>query len=278
MTGSGRAAIALALNGIRPDSDVWITSSLGTPLRRLSPCVPEAVGRCALPTEAPSGRTAAVVIVHEWGFPHPDRPRILTVARQRGWRVLDDCAHAFAHGLALARAGATVALSLPKFFPVPRGGLLARGPGADGQELAALSQPSSGHDGDAIADWQSGWSIEPPTADPEPMGNRQLDEWQVVPMLRLVGERSAAHVTNWQRLRAITQRFGLTAHDDLPSGVIPQVFRLRTSRQFALARRLADAGVETSPPFYVGWLALPCHADLPDSYFATVERALAAHG
>lgn len=233
-TQSGRDAISRALEGVPSDGEVWISSSVATPLRRLSPCVMEAVSRHARFVDRPTSRTVAVVLVHEWGFPHRERPQILHLASVHGWRVIDDCAHAFAYGLRLAADGATVVFSLPKFFSVRGGGFLAC------TELPA--QPSQ-----AIA----------------PAGK----------LFRTVLTRSAAHVANWHRIDVLAKAFNLSSVDSLANDVIPQVYRLRVRRQFAAQTILRDLGIETTPPFYAGWLALPCHADLPHAYWTSLRVA-----
>ena len=240
VTPSGRDAIALALDGVRPDGEVWITSSVGTALHRLSPCVAQAVSRRARVADRPSDRTVGVVVVHEWGFPHPERDGIVELARQHRWRVVDDCAHAFQHGLDLAQGGATVAFSLPKFLPVASGGLLANPSPLDTQRSFALSP---GAREAAIAD-----------------------------LLRQIPARCAAHVANWQRLDALASARGWSSIDRLTAGVVPQVYRLRIERQLGAQSAAAELGVETTPPFYTGWLALPCHADLPTPYWERIER------
>lgn len=233
LTGSGRDAIAAALEGLPTDGEVWISSSVGTSLRRLSPCIAEAVNRRARSADRPGERTVAAVLVHEWGFPHRDRDRVLRLAAERGWRVVDDCAHAFAYGLELASEGATVAFSLPKLFPVPKGGLLAR---------------------------------------PGPAERPGRDYAVVARLLQDVPSRSAAHRANWRRLDVLAKAAGLSGVDVLADDIIPQAYRLRVRRQFAAQTLLGDAGVETTPPFYVGWIALPCHADLNEEYWAVMER------
>lgn len=233
LTGSGRDAIAAALEGLPSDGEVWISSSVETSLRRLSPCVAEAVARQARFADRPGARTVAVVFVHEWGIPHRDRSAILRLAAERDWRVVDDCAHAFSYGLELAAAGGTVAFSLPKFFPIPRGGILAR----------PRTQGCSGNECTSAAN-----------------------------LVRLVPSRSSAHLANWRRLDALARAAGFSAVDDLADGIIPQVYRLKVRRQFAAQALFAEAGVETTPPFYAGWLALPCHADLNEAYWVDAER------
>lgn len=243
VTPSGRDAIALALADLPSTSEVWIMSSVSTPLRRISPCVAEAVARRARIATAPSPRTRAVLLVHEWGVPYADRDNLIAEATARGWRVIDDCAHAFVYGIALAQRGATVACSLPKFFPVQSGGLLLR-------PLVAESRP------EALRDWTTA-----PAAG-------------ITALRSSAAERAARHVANWRRLEVLASAQHLSAVDRLRSDVIPEVFRLRVARQFAAQAIAHQLGIETTPPFYVGWIALPCHADLPADYWLAVERLL----
>jgi hypothetical protein len=197
----------------------------------------------ARPADSPSERAVGVVVVHEWGFPHRDRSHLLEQARSRGWRVVDDCAHAFAYGLELARSGATVAFSLPKFFDRSSGGLLANPPDV------------------------------PNAATPLHWTKSESAREMVAAILRTVPSRAAAHVANWRRLDALASARGLSALDILQDGVIPEVYRLRVKHQLAAQAAFEREGVETAPPFYAGWVALPCHADLPDRYWEAVRRA-----
>ena len=245
-TPSGRIAIVRALEGVPHDGEVWITSSLDTPLRRIPGCVTWAVGQQAVPSGRPSERTVGVVLVHEWGFPHPQRDLILREARMRGWRAIDDCAHAFILGLILARSGATVVFSLPKFFPIAQGGLLVRPP--------IREYPSAANNTDTLGQWlpASGTAAE-------------------------IARRQERQVRNWYRLDALARRSGLRSVDQIDQGgIVPAVYRLAAARQFAARRIATQYGIETTPPFYTGWIALPCHADLPPAYFAAAEHVFEA--
>ena len=243
MTPSGRSAIAAAFSHLIMGSDVWVTSSVGTPLRRMTPCITQAVGPRARPVDQPSERTRGVLIVHEWGFPHPRLTAITQQARAEGWQVVHDCAHAFIYGLQLAKMGSTVAFSLPKLLPVTNGGLLANGPGYDSGNVGA----GTGRD----RDWLT-----------------SLTEIGTI--------RSTGHVTHWQRLDLVVQAAGLGSLDRLGPGIIPQAYRLRVSKQFAASQSFTSQHIESAPPFYVGWLALPCHADLREDYWQAVEVAIRA--
>src|SRR5262249_10818790 len=143
-----------AFSDLPRDTEVWITTTFDTPPRRITPCVTAAVARVARIATRPGPLTAAVLIVHEWGFPHPRREHIVDRARVRGWRVVDDCAFALPYGIALAGDGASVVLSLPKFFPVRTGGLLLN-PTASVPSPGAAAPASPGPEeveGDRIPD------------------------------------------------------------------------------------------------------------------------------
>ncbi|HVB97165.1 MAG TPA: hypothetical protein VNG11_05500 [Chloroflexota bacterium] len=165
-------------------------------------------------------------------------------AHAEGWIVVHDCAHAFSYGLRLSTTGATVAFSLPKLFPVSSGGLLANGPGFESADVCKSTESDRG--------------------------------W-LTSLLAQASERSTRHVAHWQRLDRIANASGLGSVDHLAPGVIPQAYRLRVTRQFAASQQFASRLIESTPPFYVGWLALPCHANLSDHYWQAVEVALAAY-
>lgn len=72
------------------------------------------------------GRTRAIFLIHYYGFPQPMEP-IQALCRERGFYLLEDCAHAFLSsysGQWLGTFGDAAIFSIRKSLPVPDGGAL----------------------------------------------------------------------------------------------------------------------------------------------------------
>src|SRR6185312_1780874 len=118
----------LAALRLRPDDEVWITTTLGARDRLVSPCVTATAAERGRFAFAPGPRTAAALVIHDYGVIHPELDAIADRCRRHGWPLIEDAAHAFASVDATGcRAGAVgdyALFSLPKFFPLAQGGLL----------------------------------------------------------------------------------------------------------------------------------------------------------
>lgn len=245
VTVSGRAAlrsIVLALR-LRPNDEVWISTTLGARDRLVSPCVTATIARCCRFAFAPGPRTAAALVIHDYGMPHPELDLIADRCRRHGWPLIEDAAHAFASTDAVGRRAGTVGdfalFSLPKFFPLARGGLLL---------------------GAAPTDGDAGREAATITA--------ELARW--LPLAPWIARRRLAH---WQALDRLLGQADLHSALPLPARAIPSLYVFRTPRQFATLRRLRAASVETGPDARAGYVFLPCHQHLTA---ADLERIAAA--
>ena len=137
-TASGRAAIALALRvlGVVPGDRVLV------PTYHCPTMIAPVVRGGALPVFYPiteSGSvdlqwleraalagTRAMIAVHYFGFPQP-MSRLRAFCSANRIALIEDCAHAFfgiSDGAVVGTWGDLAIASLPKFFPVPEGGVL----------------------------------------------------------------------------------------------------------------------------------------------------------
>jgi dTDP-4-amino-4,6-dideoxygalactose transaminase len=137
-TTSGRAAIALALHvlEIAPGDKVLVPTyhcpTMIAPVAR-SGAVP-----MFYPTTASGGAdlewlqsaalagTRAMLATHYFGFPQP-MSRLRAFCDAHRIALIEHCAHAFfgvSEGMAVGSRGDVAIASLPKFFPVPEGGLI----------------------------------------------------------------------------------------------------------------------------------------------------------
>ena len=140
-TTSGRAAIALALRalGIRPGDKVLVPTYHCPTM--IAPVVQAGAHPLFYPITASgeadlewlrravSAGTRAMLAAHYFGIPLP-MSRLREFCDARRIALIEDCAHAFfgvCEGLAVGSWGDLAIASLPKFFPVPEGGLIASG-------------------------------------------------------------------------------------------------------------------------------------------------------
>lgn len=140
-TTSGRAAIALALRmlEIGPGDKVLVPTyhcpTMIAPVVEIGaqpmfyPITASGEVDVEWLRRAPLAGARAVLAVHYFGFPQP-MSRLRTFCDAHRMALIEDCAHAFfgvCEGLAVGSWGDLAIASLPKFFPVPEGGLIASG-------------------------------------------------------------------------------------------------------------------------------------------------------
>jgi dTDP-4-amino-4,6-dideoxygalactose transaminase len=137
-TTSGGAAIALALRvlGIRPGDKVLVPTYHCPTM--IAPVVQSGAQPAFYPITASGGAdlewlqrsapagTRAMLAAHYFGFPQP-MSRLRAFCDAHRIALIEDCAHAFfgvSDGVAVGSLGDLAIASLPKFFPVPEGGLI----------------------------------------------------------------------------------------------------------------------------------------------------------
>lgn len=78
--------------------------------------------------------TRVVIIVHEFGYLYPNIIKLCASLRARGIAIIEDCAHVLgakiSSGLSVGSIGDYSLFSLPKIFPLNKGGLLRVSPTA----------------------------------------------------------------------------------------------------------------------------------------------------
>jgi DegT/DnrJ/EryC1/StrS aminotransferase family len=141
-TPSGRSALGsiLASLGLDPGANVLITNSSGQTY--VSSCVTCTVFNHCRPSRVLDQETKAILVIHEYGFPHPQLSELLEVAHERGIPLIEDCAHSLDSALddrPLGSYGDFAIFSLPKVLPVASGGILVSAAGDAGR----LGAPSA---------------------------------------------------------------------------------------------------------------------------------------
>lgn len=124
---SGRAALdaVLAELALAPGDEVLITNASGQTY--VSACVTCTVFNHCRPSRVLTDRTRAILAIHEYGYPHPELPALVALARARGIALIEDCAHSLdssLDGVPLGSFGDYAIFSLSKVLPVPAGGIL----------------------------------------------------------------------------------------------------------------------------------------------------------
>lgn len=231
-TASGRQALAKILSYLRlgPSDEVWISTTLGDRDRQVSPCVTATVARYCRFAFQPGPRTAAALVIHDFGVPHPDVAAVRDRCRRHGWPLIEDAAHAFAStdsaGRRMGEEANFALFSLPKFFDLAAGGL-----------VMGLPPPAAGIQDGAVAA-------------------------QLAPVLSHTAAIARQRRRNWQRLDRCFAQFGLHSALALTRGSVPSLYLLHTPQQFSIMGRLRSAGIETGPDIHCGRVMLPCHQSL----------------
>src|SRR5215471_6124917 len=145
ITSSGRKAIALILEdcGLKPSDEVLVTTTFNKP--NVSSCVTSMIFNYCKPSRVLSDSTGAVLIIHEFGVPHPQIAQLRSLCHERQFPLIEDCAHAvdsrWPDGPIVGSVGDYVIYSLSKLFPITSGGLvfgLARYPNKDIEETRVV--------------------------------------------------------------------------------------------------------------------------------------------
>ncbi len=118
---SGKTAIYLALNayGMKRADEILVPQYLGG-------WVLNTMNRTAFPTTRETERTKAVFAFHQYGYPQR-MDEITSYARDKGWLVIEDCAHSFSskyHGGNIGTFGDAAIFSFSKNLPTILGGCL----------------------------------------------------------------------------------------------------------------------------------------------------------
>jgi len=127
-TSMGRVAIDLVLRhlDLRPDDEIYVTTTYGT--HYVSSIVTCAIFNYCRPSKVVTDRTRAIYVIHEFGVPHGDTPRLTELARHRGIPLIEDCAYCIDSwhdgGRRVGEYADYVIHSLPKVVEVPHGGIL----------------------------------------------------------------------------------------------------------------------------------------------------------
>lgn len=124
---NGRTALdkLLASQHLQREDEIWIVTTFDLP--NISSCVTSTVFNHCKPSRVLTQNTKAILVIHEFGVPHPDLIKLSHLAKERGLLLIEDCAHTIDSVLddtLVGTVGDYTILSFPKIFPVRTGGAL----------------------------------------------------------------------------------------------------------------------------------------------------------
>lgn len=151
---TGRAALDWLISslGLRRRDEVWIVTSFDLP--NVSSCVTCTIFNHCKPSRVLTHDTRAILVIHEFGVPHPRLNELLSTARRNKLPLIEDCAHtadSWQNGACVGTLGDWTILSFPKIIPVRQGGALVgpnippAGSGGDPATLNTLRSEISPH-------------------------------------------------------------------------------------------------------------------------------------
>lgn len=103
------------------ESEVLITTTTDTSY--ISGCVTRAIESVCKWSQTPSEKTAAVFLIHEFGWPHPEAPKWRAFCDEKKIPLIEDCAYGWGSE-GTGKWGDVVIYSATKLFPVQFGGFL----------------------------------------------------------------------------------------------------------------------------------------------------------
>ncbi len=236
---SGRSALLACLKHLklkRSDTVVIVKTTDGP---YVSSCVTDTIEKVcrwdiqSQKSKVKGQRIKLILVIHEFGFPCPEWK--IAPFKKKGIPILEDCAYAFGSRVAGSKAGTFgdyALYSLPKYFPVPFGGILAA--------RSAIKHSK----------------LELKTADEN--------------LLRQTIHASYPHLHRWNKLRRENwNRFnydlapkGFAPYFPLTENIVPGVYVTGVSKKFKgeqVKRQLTGAGVESTQYYNQGGFYFPAH-------------------
>ena len=213
----------------------------------ISSCVTKTIEHICSWSRKITNRTKLVFVIHEFGFPC-DEHRMQTF-RGMGIPILEDCAYAIGsrlEGAVVGRYGDYAVYSLPKYYPVEGGGILA------------CKKPMN-----------EVWN-----GDPASPTGRHLSNAEGVELLsRIACSETVKHHwnrvrrDNWRHFARSLTKLGVEPYFDLEDAVVPGVFVCSLPSRIngqALKKKFVDAGVEATEYYGHGGFYFPAHQFLSE--------------
>ncbi|MFA5088881.1 MAG: DegT/DnrJ/EryC1/StrS family aminotransferase [Candidatus Omnitrophota bacterium] len=237
---SGRTALLACLKhlGLTAKEEVLIIKTTDGPY--ISSCVTKTIEQVCLWSRQLSEQTRLVLVIHEFGFPC-GFDKIKPFAR-KGLPILEDCAYALGSRMGKAPVGNFgdfAIYSLPKYYPVPFGGLLASKTKIRSEGLALRVAPG---DQDLLS-----LTIDSAQKETQRWNQERREHWKFF----------ARHLPAGK----------FKPYFDLGKNIVPGVFLTTVPADFKgedIKRRLNQAGVESTQYYHQGGFYFPVHQFLTD--------------
>jgi len=237
---SGRTAILACLKHLNLTEDDEVLIVKTTEGEYISSCVTKTIEKVCRWSQKPSDKTRLVLVIHEFGFPCPYEK--VESFRKNNIPILEDCAYALGSRIESAPVGTYgdfAIYSLPKYYPVPFGGLLVSKDtiNSEGAELKISLK-----DEDLLRLTISN-------------AQAQHKEW------------NRSRRENWNFFSQAVKDYSLTPYLELSKDIIPGAFLMKVFEGFAgedVKKRLNSAGVESTQYYTQGGFYFPIHPLLTD--------------
>jgi dTDP-4-amino-4,6-dideoxygalactose transaminase len=193
----------------------------------------------------PTAATRAILVIHEFGVPHPDLPELAALARSKEMPLIEDCAHTIdsrADGYAVGHVGDWVLVSFPKIFPIRSGGALLGRTGEDPPKDART--------------------------DVDDLAAAVAREMSKLP------EYSARRRAVFARLEETARSYGYVPLFTPSASITPWFFPVRTPRWRELIGAMRAARVDAASWHGSDIVILPCHQFLGDTDIDHIGRVL----
>lgn len=127
-TNSGKEAIRIIIEylNLQKEDEVYITTT--TESSYVSTCVSATLFNYSKISRVLNDKTKVVYVIHNFGFSHPKLLELRKLCDDKGLILIEDCAFAFdsyIEDIRLGSLGDFSLYSLPKIFPISRGGILS---------------------------------------------------------------------------------------------------------------------------------------------------------
>jgi len=229
---SGRQAIYFSLKHLRlkPADEVLIVKT--TPGPYISSCVTKTIESVCQWSRKLSLKTRAVLAIHEFGFPCPQET--IEPYRQEGLPIIEDGAYSIGtrlEGESVGTFGDYAIYSLPKYYPIPFGGILA-----SKKPLGAVKEVSA-HD-------------------------QALIKTTLINSLLYCYGWNEIRRSNWNFFAEKLKKQGIVPYFPLSEKIIPGVFLMKATKNFRGSIRkqnLIKAGVEATEYYGQSGFYFPVH-------------------
>lgn len=243
---SGRSALKLALlaSGMTQNDSVMIITTTGGSY--VSSCVTNTIKEVCQWSHELENNTKVALLIHEFGFPCA----LPTELQERGLTIIEDCAYAVGtriEGGKVGFVGDFALYSLPKYYPIPFGGVLSsRNP----INPDLITDPITG---DAI-NFVTKCFIN---------SESKYANW------------NQRRRKNWHYFSTQSEKYGQRAYFDLDTTVVPGVFVMKlpsATDGSSTKDRCVTAGIESTEYYGQGGFYFPVH-----QYLTSFERDYVLH-